>query len=104
MKLIKIIPVVLMGLFLTVNSGTANVHDVRSMNPEMMVSMESWMFDTNYLSTEAQTIECWMLDEGWLDLSAEESAIESWMLDTGYLVEESAGLESWMLDSDYLKQ
>ena len=104
MKLIKIIPVVLMGLFLSAAAGTANVHDAYSMNPEMVVTVESWMFDTDYLSGDAQPVECWMLDESWLDQVAEAAPVESWMLDAGYLGEETAVVESWMLDSDYLNR
>jgi hypothetical protein len=104
MKLIKLIPVVLMGLFLSTNAGSANIHNEHFVNTEMTVNMESWMFDTNYLTCVAPTVEAWMLDECWLGEANKESAIESWMLDSGYLVDETEVVESWMLDSVYLKK
>jgi len=104
MKLIKIIPVVLMGLFLSGNVRAANIHDDHFVNTEMAVNIESWMFDTNYLASVAQTVEAWMFDGCWLDHTTEGSAVESWMLDSYYLDSETPAVESWMLESGYLKK
>ena len=104
MKLIKIIPVVLMGLFLSGNVGAVNIHDEEILNTEVTVNMESWMFDTNYLASVAQTVEDWMLNDRWLEKETKESPVENWMLDNNYLVNETPVVESWMLDPGYLKQ
>ena len=104
MKLIKIIPVVLMGLFLSANVRAANIHDEDLVNTEMAVNIESWMFDTNYLASVAQTVEAGMFDDCWLDQATEESAVERWMLDSDYLVNETQVVEPWMLDSGYFKK
>jgi hypothetical protein len=102
MKLLKILPVVLLGLILSVNAGASTIRDEVSVNTEMTVQMESWMFDTNYLSGLAQTVEAWMFDNTWLDRGTVEMTVEGWMLDDDYLNAESQSVEPWMLDSGYL--
>lgn len=102
MKLIKILPVVLVGLVLSMNAGATTIHDKDTMNPGISVSVENWMFDTNYLSGVAQTVEDWMFDTNWLEQAPEEAPVETWMLDENYLLDNGQGVESWMLDPGYL--
>jgi len=104
MKVIKIIPVVLMGLFLSINTGAVNVSDESGLNAEPTVNMESWMFDTSYLSEAEQSMETWMFDASWLDEATAESTLENWMLDEDYLDVETPAVEPWMLDAGYLNQ
>lgn len=103
MKLIKMIPVVLMGIVLSANVQAATTHENKFYNPEMTSNVECWMFDTNYLSNVAVTIEAWMFDENWLVEASDKSTLESWMLDEEYLAGENQEVESWMLDEGYLK-
>ena len=102
MKLIKIIPVVLMGIFLSANARAITINHEESVYPGSAVQIESWMFDTNYLSNIASTVEAWMFSDRWLDQEAGKSVVESWMLDSDYLISEAQSVEPWMLDSDYL--
>ncbi|MFA6128762.1 MAG: hypothetical protein WC699_15790 [Bacteroidales bacterium] len=102
MKFIKIIPVVLMGLFLSVNAGAATINDNDNVTSEVAVVMESWMFDSNYLITAEPVVENWMFDATWLDQSTDSPAFENWMLDENYLGEEKSMVESWMMDANYL--
>ena len=103
MNLIKIIPVVMLGFALSTSAGTAKGHDGRTYHAEMEVTMESWMFDSSYLSGAEISVEPWMMDNHWLDQSAESVAIESWMLDESYLDEEIPVIETWMTDESYLR-
>ncbi len=103
MKLIKIIPVVLMGLFLSVNLPAASLSEGETINQDTIVMMEDWMFDTNYLTAGTETVESWMLDENWLEEAIETSPVESWMMDGDYLVNETQEVEPWMLNENYLK-
>lgn len=102
MKLIKIIPVVLMGILLSGNVRAASINDEEFLNSEMTVQMECWMFDTNYLSNVTLSIEDWMMDTSWLVQVNEGSAVETWMLESEYLVDETQAVELWMSDSNYL--
>jgi len=104
MKMIKIVPLVLMGLFLSMQSGVASIHNDHYYNPSMTIAMESWMFDVNYLSNDEQAVEGWMFDNNWLDETNEVSPVENWMMESDYLANESQMVEDWMMDPGYLAE
>lgn len=104
MKLIKILPVILMGLFLSVNLPAASLSEGVTINPDTTVMMEDWMFDTNYLTAASETVESWMLDENWLQEATETNPVECWMMNGDYLANETQEVESWMFNESYLKK
>jgi len=93
-----------MGLILSINAGAININDEAGLNRETVVNTECWMFDANYLSGVAQSMETWMFDASWLDQATEESTVETWMFNDNYLDIETPAVEPWMLDSGYLNQ
>jgi hypothetical protein len=101
--LIKIVPVLLAGFFLAPGAEANPLKDGVPVFTAPVVTVECWMFDAGYLSPETVAVENWMLDENWLESSAEVSPVENWMFDEEYLEVEYSGIESWMLDPGYLE-
>jgi len=77
------------------------------LNPGRFISqpVESWMFESEYLSQESTgAIESWMLETDYL--TEEVQPLESWMFNETRLDETvtNTSLEPWMLDGDYLSR